>query len=117
MVFNRTRDKGASLVSEGAAWADTPAAVAEQVEVLLTMLAHPAAVHEAALGQSGFLDRLRPQALWIDCSTVNPSFSRDMASEAQARKVRFLDAHVAGSREPAAFVGGDAAELQACRPL
>jgi len=123
VVFNRTRDKAASLVSEGATWAETPAAVAEQTEVLFTMLAHPAAVREAALGQNGFLERLRPQALWIDCSTVNPSFSREMASEAQARKLRFLDAPVAGSREPAArgelafFVGGDAADLQACQPL
>jgi 3-hydroxyisobutyrate dehydrogenase/glyoxylate/succinic semialdehyde reductase len=123
VVFNRTPDKAASLVSQGAILTDTPAAVAEQVEVLFTMLAHPAAVHEAALGQSGFLDRLRPQALWIDCSTVNPSFSREMASEAQARKLRFLDAPVAGSREPAArgqlsfFVGGAATDLQACRPL
>jgi 3-hydroxyisobutyrate dehydrogenase/glyoxylate/succinic semialdehyde reductase len=120
VVFNRTRDKGASLVSQGATWADTPAAVAEKVEVLFTMLAHPAAVREAALGQNGFLDRLRPQALWIDCSTVNPSFSREMASEAQARNLRFLDAPVAGSRERAEltfFVGGDAADLQACRPL
>jgi 3-hydroxyisobutyrate dehydrogenase/glyoxylate/succinic semialdehyde reductase len=46
-----------------------------------------------------------------------------MASEAQARKVRFLDAPVAGSREPAArgelvfFVGGDPADLEACRLL
>ena len=123
VVFNRTRDKAASLVSQGATWADTPAAVGEQVEILFTMLAHPGAVQETALGKSGFLDHLRPEALWVDCSTVNPSFSREMASEAQARKVHFLDAPVAGSREPAAkgelvfFVGGDAADLEACRPL
>jgi 3-hydroxyisobutyrate dehydrogenase/glyoxylate/succinic semialdehyde reductase len=123
VVYNRTRDKASSLVSNGASWADTPAAVAEQAEILFTMLAHPAAVEEAALGQDGFLYQLRPQALWVDCSTVNPSFSREMASEAQARKVRFLDAPVAGSREPAArgelvfFVGGDPADLEACRLL
>ena len=122
-VFNRTRDKAESLLGGGATWGDTPAAVAEQAEVLFTMLAHPAAVEEAALGQNGFLYRLQPHALWVDCSTVNPSFSREMASEAQARKLRFLDAPVAGSREPAArgelafFVGGDPADLQACRPL
>src|SRR5207302_8108749 len=97
--------------------------VGEQVEVLFTMLAHPAAVRETALGENGFLDRLRPEALWIDCSTVNPSFSRAMASEAQARKVRFLDAPVAGSTGPAAkgelvfFVGGAPADLSECRSL
>jgi len=123
VVYNRTRDKAASLVSKGASWADTPAAVAAQAEILFTMLAHPAAVEEAALGQDGFLYPLRPQALWVDCSTVNPSFSREMASLAQARKLRFLDAPVAGSREPAArgelvfFVGGDPADLEACRLL
>ena len=111
-VFDRTREKAASLVSEGATWADTPAALGEQVEVLFTMLADPAAVKATALGPDGFLQRLRPEALWVDCSTVNPSFSRAMASEAQARKVRFLDAPVAGSTGPAAkgelvfFVGG-----------
>src|SRR5258708_32259992 len=86
------------------------------------MLARPAAVREAAHGQDGFLDRLRPGALWIDCSTVNPSFSREMASAAQARKLRFLDAPGAGSRVPAAkselvfFVGGNAADVEASGP-
>jgi 3-hydroxyisobutyrate dehydrogenase/glyoxylate/succinic semialdehyde reductase len=123
VVFNRSADKAASLVSAGALLADSPAALAEEVEVLFTMLAHPAAVGEAALGESGFLYRLRPGALWIDCSTVNPSFSRQMASAAHARRLRFLDAPVAGSRGPAAkgelvfFVGGNAADLEACGPL
>jgi 3-hydroxyisobutyrate dehydrogenase/glyoxylate/succinic semialdehyde reductase len=122
-VFNRTRDKAEPLIREGATWADTPAVAAGQAEILFTMLAHPAAVKDAALGQDGFLSRLPPQALWVDCSTVNPSFSREMAAEARARKLRFLDAPVAGSREPAArgeltiFVGGDAADMEACRPL
>src|SRR5438270_422400 len=122
VLFNRSRDKAAPLVSAGALLADSPAALAAAVEVLFTMLAHPAAVAEAALGEGGFLDRLRPGALWIDCSTVNPSFSREMASAAQARKLRFLDAPVAGSRGPAAkgelvfFVGGNAADVEASGP-
>src|SRR5258706_11499709 len=123
VVYNRSREKAASLASKGALWADTPAALAEQVDILFTMLAHPAAVREAALGQDGFLDRLRPGMLWIDCSTVNPSFSREMAAAAQARKLRFLDAPVAGSRGPAAlgelvfFVGGHAEDVLASGPL
>src|SRR5258708_17704128 len=123
VVYNRSREKAAALVSAGAVWADTAAGVAAEVEVLFMMLAQPAEVREAALGQDGFLDRLRPGALWIDCSTVNPSFSREMAAAAQARKLRFLDAPVAGSRGPAAqgalvfFVGGDAADVEASGPL
>jgi 3-hydroxyisobutyrate dehydrogenase-like beta-hydroxyacid dehydrogenase len=123
VVFNRSAEKASSLVKEGARWADTPAAVAEQVEVLFTMLAHPEAVREMALGDDGFLDHLRPDSLWVDCSTVNPSFSRQMAEEARSRGLRFLDAPVTGTKGPAArgelvfWVGGPEADVQACRPL
>jgi 3-hydroxyisobutyrate dehydrogenase-like beta-hydroxyacid dehydrogenase len=122
-VHNRTRAKAEPLLLGGAAWAETPAAVAEGAGVLITMLAHPEAVRDMALGEHGFLEHLKPGAFWIDCSTVNPSFSREMAAQAQAQGVRFLDAPAAGTKGPAAageltfFVGGDAADLEACRPL
>ena len=47
VVFNRTRSKAESLMANGAEWAASPAAVAEQVALLFTMLAHPEAVKEA----------------------------------------------------------------------
>ena len=102
VVFNRTREKAESLLAEGVGWADSPAELASQVEVVFTMLAHPAAVEEAALGQAGFLSRLAPGQMWIDCSTVNPSFSRKMAAESQAHGIRFLGAPVSGSKDMAA---------------
>jgi 3-hydroxyisobutyrate dehydrogenase/glyoxylate/succinic semialdehyde reductase len=123
VVFNRTREKADSLIAEGGLWADSPAALAAQVEVVFTMLAHPAAVEEAALGQDGFLSRLAPGRIWIDCSTVNPSFSRKMAAAAEAHNIRFLDAPVSGSKGMAAdakltfLFGGEECGLQACRPL
>jgi len=123
VVYNRTRDKAASLISDGAVWADSPAALAAQVDVLFTMLAHPGAVEAAALGEDGFLARLAAGRLWVDCSTVNPSFSREMAAQAQARHIRFLGAPVTGSKSVAAqgklifWVGGDADDLEACRPF
>ena len=80
VVFNRTREKADPLVAEGARWADSPAALGPQVEVIFTMLAHPAAVQEAVLGKEGFLSHLGPGQIWVDCSTVNPSFSRNMAA-------------------------------------
>ena len=123
VVYNRTREKAEPLLSRGAAWAGSPAELAGQVEIIFTMLAHPEAVREAALGQDGFLSSLAPGRLWVDCSTVNPSFSLEMAAQAQARGLRFLDAPVTGSKGPAAlgklifWVGGDPADLEACRPL
>jgi 3-hydroxyisobutyrate dehydrogenase/glyoxylate/succinic semialdehyde reductase len=123
VVFNRTREKAEPLLAEGASWADSPAALAPQVEVVFTMLAHPDAVEEAVLGKDGFLSQLAPGQIWVDCSTVNPSFSRKMATEAQAHGIRFLGAPVTGSKGQAAlakltfWVGGEATDLEACRPL
>src|SRR5438552_13621320 len=123
VVFNRTREKAESLVAGGATLAGSPAALASQVELIFTMLAHPEAVEEAALGKEGFLSHLAPGQMWVDCSTVNPSFSRTMAAEAHAHRIRFLGAPVTGSKTEAAlgklvfWIGGELADLEACRPL
>jgi len=123
VVFNRSRAKAAPLIAKGAIWADSPAALAKQVDVVFTMLAHPDAVEAAALGKEGFLPQLGRDRVWIDCSTVNPSFSKKMAASAEARGVRFLGAPVTGSKAQATaaklvfWVGGAATDLEICRPL
>jgi glyoxylate/succinic semialdehyde reductase len=122
VVYNRTRSKADVLVANGAVWAETPAEVGRQSSVLFTMLARPEAVFETALGPDGFLDQLPAGALWVDCSTVNPSFSRRMAAEAKERGVRLVDAPVTGSKGAAQagelvfMVGGDPVDLEEARP-
>jgi 3-hydroxyisobutyrate dehydrogenase/glyoxylate/succinic semialdehyde reductase len=123
VVFNRTRAKAETLFGTCGTFSDSPAKLAEQVEVLFTMLAHPGAVEQAALGADGFLNHLRPDAVWVDCSSVNPSFSKKMAAEATRREVHFVDAPVTGSAAPAAegklifWVGADTPDLERIRPL
>jgi len=124
VVYNRTKDRAKALLGQGAAWADSPAEVGKRVNILFTMLSKPDAVAEVALiGKHAFLETLPPNSLWVDCSTVNPSFSQLMAGEAAERKVRFLDAPVAGSKGPAEqgqllfYVGGDKADIETARPL
>jgi glyoxylate/succinic semialdehyde reductase len=123
VVFNRTRAKAEPLLGPCGTFSDSPAKVADQVDVLFTMLAHPDAVGRAALGENGFLDHLKPNTLWVDCSSVNPSFSKKMAAAAAARKIRFVDAPVTGSAVPAAeaklifWVGADPVDLEKIRPL
>ena len=123
VVFNRTRAKAEPLLGPCGAFSDSPAKLAEQVDVLFTMLAHPDAVEQEALGANGFLNHLRPNALWVDCSSVNPSFSKKMAAEAARREVHFVDAPVTGSAPVAAeaklvlWVGADGADLERVRPL
>src|SRR5256885_15280584 len=123
VVFNRTRAKAEPLLGPCGTFSDSPAKLAEQVDVLFTMLAHPGAVEQAALGADGFLNHLRPNALWVDCSSVNPSFSKKMAAEAARREVHFVDAPVTGSASPAAegkrifWAGAHAADLVSIRSL
>jgi 3-hydroxyisobutyrate dehydrogenase/glyoxylate/succinic semialdehyde reductase len=98
--------------------------VAKQVTIIFTMLAKPDAVAETALlGKNGFLNHLASNSLWIDCSTVSPSFSRLMADEAKQRRIRFIDAPVGGSKGPAEqgqllfFVGGEKTDVEEAKPL
>ena len=123
VVFNRTRAKAEPLLGPCGTFADSPAELAPQVDVLFTMLADPGAVEQAALGDNGFLDHLPPDALWVDCSSVNPSFSKKMAAEAARRHVHFVDAPVTGSAIPAAeaklvfWVGAEPVDLERIRAL
>ena len=123
VVFNRTQAKAEPLLGPCGTFSESPAKLAEQVDVLFTMLAHPDAVEQAARGRSGFLDHLKPGSLWVDCSSVNPSFSKKMAAEAARHRVHFVDAPVTGSAPAAAdaklefWVGADSADLETIRPL
>ena len=123
VLFNRTRAKAEPLLGPCGTFADSPAKLAEQADVLFTMLPDPDAVKQAALGDNGFLNHLPPNALWVDCSSVNPSFSKNMAAEAARRGVHFVDAPVTGSAVPAAeaklvfWVGAESGDLEGIRSL
>jgi 3-hydroxyisobutyrate dehydrogenase-like beta-hydroxyacid dehydrogenase len=123
VVYNRSAAKAQFLVNQGAGLAASPADLAQQVDVLFTMLAKPEVIKEAATGEQGFLSHLRPAAIWADCSTVNPSFSIEMAALAAKYKVHFLDAPVLGSKIPAEkgqlsfYIGGRSEDFEACRPF
>ena len=123
VVFNRTRAKAEPLLGPCGKFAGSPAELAEQVDILFTMLPQPEAVEQAALRTNGFLEHLRSNAVWVDCSSVNPSFSKKMAAEAARRWVRFVDAPVTGSAVPAAeaklifWVGAEPADLETIRSL
>ena len=123
-VNNRSKSKAEELIKEDhVTWKDTPAEVAEEVDILFTVLSSPEVVLNLATGDKGFLYYLRKDAIWVDSSTVNPSFSRDMAAFSKERDIKFLDAPVAGSKDPAEkgkllfLVGGEKATVDVCAPL
>ena len=122
-VYNRTREKAEALVSEGARMLESPAEIGDRADAVVTMLADPSAVEETALGSAGFLRSAAAGTLWIDCSTVDPSFSRKMAGIADEHGLRFIDAPVAGTTGPAErgelviLAGGDARDIEEAAPV
>ncbi|MFP3960439.1 MAG: NAD(P)-dependent oxidoreductase [Spirochaetaceae bacterium] len=122
-VYNRTREKADDLVAAGALYRASPEEAAENADVVITMLASPDVVAQVASGERGFLGTLREGALWIDSSTVNPSFSRTMHAFASSRGIRFIDAPVAGTTTPAesgelvVLAGGSEEDVRRARPI
>lgn len=122
-VHNRTRSKADRLVGKGAIFADTAADAAGGVEVLITMLASPETVSELAHGDQGFLSTLSPEAVWMDCSTVDPNFARELDLECRGRGLRYLESPVSGTRVHAQdgkivfYVGGNQDDLDHVKPL
>ena len=123
IVCNRTKEKAEPIVKKGASLAGSFMELGENSDILFTMLSNPEAVKEAALGEKGFLKSLKENSLWIDFSTVNPSFSVEISKKAKEKNVRFLDAPVAGTIGPAErgeliiLVGGDEKDLNEAKPL
>ena len=117
-ITNRTKEKGDELLAEGAAWFDTPAELAQNTTLVFTMLSTPEVVREVAFGENGFVDKMPENALWVDCSTVNPSFTREMAKKSEKAGIRFMDAPVSGSLIPAEngelvfLVGGEKKDFE-----
>ncbi|TXK28253.1 NAD(P)-dependent oxidoreductase, partial [Pontibacter qinzhouensis] len=123
VVYNRTQARADELVEKGATRATTPEEVAQRCRLVFTMLSTPEAVEEVAVGKDGFLKALPGNSLWVNCSTVNPSFTLKMAQHAKKMGQRFLDAPVSGSLVPAEkgelifLIGGDAADVEQVREL
>lgn len=122
-VYNRTKEKAKELLAQGAEWSDSPEEVAKNTDILFTMLENPKVVEELASEKKGFLDTLKKNSLWVDCSTVNPSFSEKMGKLANDKGIRFMDAPVSGSKKPAEdgellfLIGGDEDDLKEVKPL
>jgi 3-hydroxyisobutyrate dehydrogenase len=94
-VYNRTRERAASLLAKGAQWCDTPASLAERSDVVITIVGLPSDVEQVWLGPQGILSTAR-DALLIDMTTSSPALAQRIAAEAKQRGCSALDAPVSG---------------------
>ncbi|MEM8967986.1 MAG: NAD(P)-dependent oxidoreductase [Bacteroidota bacterium] len=116
-IFNRSPEPVQELISQGAIGANSVDKAAAEADVVITMLSSPEAVRQVMLSDEGGLLNMKDNTLWVDCSTVNPSFSVQCQQLANSQNVRFMDAPVAGSKpqaeraELAFMVGGEKSDL------
>ncbi len=122
-VWNRTESKAQELLSAGAAWADSPKAVARDSDVLITMVTDSAASEEVSCGSNGVLDGSHEGMIFIDMSSIAPQMSRSIAERARPKGVSMLDAPVTGNPKVAAagtlgiMIGGPADIFESCLPI
>ena len=122
LVWNRSSKSMEEVVADGAI-ASTPREIGETCDVVITMLPNSPQVKEVMLGETGVAAYMKPGAVFIDCSSINPVASQEIAAVLAARGVEMLDAPVSGG-EPKAIdgtlsfmVGGKQAVFDAYKPL
>jgi 3-hydroxyisobutyrate dehydrogenase-like beta-hydroxyacid dehydrogenase len=95
--YNRTREKARPLEELGLLLEESPRAVAESADVVLSMVTNVAALRAVAEGDEGILAGLAPGKIWIDMTTAAPAVSRELAAQARERDADMVDAPVSGS--------------------
>ena len=123
MVWNRTPERAQPLVEAGASRAGSPAQLAGAVDIVVTCVSDTPDVEAVLLGDEGVIHGAGAGTLVIDCSTISPQVTRDIAADLTERGVEMLDAPVSGGSEGAAngtlsiMVGGPEEQFERARPL
>jgi 3-hydroxyisobutyrate dehydrogenase-like beta-hydroxyacid dehydrogenase len=121
-VWNRSTERTAPLAAAGARVAATPAAVAENAEIVISMLRDDDAARAVFSGTAGLLSTDVTGKLFIEMSTLRPATMRALAASCARRGAAFIDAPVSGTVGPAtdgmlmALAGGSEADLERARP-
>ena len=121
--WNRTADKARPLLELGMEWADTPRKVAEEAEVVLSIVTDAAAVEAVAVGDDGIVSGLPSDGIYADMSTIDPDATRRIATTYAEAGLTMLDAPLSGSPisleqdKASVMVGGDRAAFERVRPV
>lgn len=122
-VWNRTPARAEPLAELGAFVASSPAEVASRSQVTISCVSDTPDVLAVALGEQGIIHGTEPGSTFIDCSTISPDATRDIAAAMAAVGVDMLDAPVSGgdvgakAGTLAIMVGGDGAAFDRCLPV
>ncbi len=111
------------FVERGAKAAESPRALAESVDLIITCLPSPAASAAVAEGEDGFLQVMRPGQIWLEMSTTDHAEIIRMGGLVDARGGLFMECPVSGgchradTGNIAIFAGGPRAAFEAVLPV
>ena len=104
VVMGRDQAVVDELITLGATSVDSPKAVAEQADIIITMLPNSPNVKEVVLEKNGIIEGAKPGSVVIDMSSIAPLASREISEKLLEKGVQMLDAPVSGG-EPKAIDG------------
>lgn len=122
-VWNRTPGRAGLPVSLGAVEAATPRELAAVSDIVVVCVSDSPDVEQVLVGPDGVVEGAPAGGLVIDCSTISPAVTRDLAARLATHGVAMVDAPVSGGSEGAQkgtltiMVGGDAADVERARPV
>ncbi|MFP6753439.1 MAG: NAD(P)-dependent oxidoreductase [Pirellulaceae bacterium] len=121
-LYTRSREKAEPLLEKGAAWADSPRQVAEQSDVIFSIVGFPRDVRAVMLAEDGALAGCQEGNILVDMTTSEPSLAVEIYEAAGARGVHSVDAPVSGGDVGATngalsiMIGGDQDIVEALQP-
>lgn len=121
--WNRSKDKAVTLVEAGMLRAEHPRAVAEQSDIVFSIVTDAKAVKAVALGPDGIVSGLKKGGIYIDMSTIEPDESRAVAAEFAKAGSIMLDGPLSGSPvtvkagNASVMIGGDEAAYERAKPV
>jgi 3-hydroxyisobutyrate dehydrogenase-like beta-hydroxyacid dehydrogenase len=95
--YNRTRSKAEALLKQGMKWAISPREVVGSADIVLSMVTNSNALRAVVEGPDGMLAGVTPGKIFIEISTVSPSYSRELAEKIREKGGDMVDAPVSGS--------------------
>lgn len=95
-VYSRTKSKSEKLIARGCDWYDTPAAIAENCDVIFTIVGFPRDVEEVYFGDAGVMQTIQKNTVVIDMTTTLPGLAVRIDDAARKKGAWAVDAPVSG---------------------
>ncbi|MDX1900561.1 MAG: 3-hydroxyisobutyrate dehydrogenase [Gammaproteobacteria bacterium] len=122
-VFDISEKAIQSAVVLGATSADSIKILAQQSDAIITMLQTGQQVRDVCLGENGIFENARDLLLYMDCSSIEITTTRELHTLASQKKIGMLDAPVSGGVTGAELgtltimVGGEVKHFQRAEPI